>query len=69
MDLDKELEKQRLKLDLQEKPVYCMCIVCNKEIYVGEECKYDETTREYIHENCLDDYLINFIKSKVAGEE
>ena len=69
MDFDKEIENQRLDVDPQEQKVFCQCEECGGEIYVGEECNYDEETGSYIHEDCLNNYIRNFISTIKAGEE
>lgn len=54
---------------MQEQPVFCLCEECGKEIYFGEECKFDKQSKFYVHEECLEDYINNFITNRIAGDE
>lgn len=49
---DKELERLRKSLDIQEQPVIMHCDICSKEIYKGEEYYDDEV--DFMCEECFD---------------
>ena len=55
-----------------DEEIYCLCDICGREIYVGEEYyKVDECN---VHENCVwiftdeDGYEYDEITRRVAGE-
>lgn len=69
MNLDKEIEKQRLQQDLQEAKVYFNCNRCNAEIYQGNE--YYCYERNILCEECFDELQSNekFKAKRIAGDD
>lgn len=68
MNLDKEIEKQRIKDDLQEAKVCFNCNRCNSEIYTGNEYYFYE--RNLLCEECFDELQSNekFKAKRIAGD-
>lgn len=68
MDIDRYIESDRIKNDLQEKKVFYCCEDCGCEIYDGNE--YYEDNQDYVCENCFDKRQeeYKFESRKIAGE-
>lgn len=71
IDFDTEIEKQRLKNDLQEAKIFCSCDKCLQEIYYGNAYYIDSNTKAILCENCFDEIqLLQKVESeRIAGEE
>lgn len=71
MDFDNEIEKQRIRNDLQEKKIFCTCDRCNQEIYFGNLYYLFQNLKFNLCENCFDELQAMEKKEfeRIAGEE
>ena len=69
MDIDKMLENERLKEDLQEVEVFCFCDRCSNEIYMGNY--YYEHERNRICEECFEEFQADekYESRRIAGDD